>query len=311
MKYIFGPVNSRRLGLSLGIDLVSFKTCSLNCIYCECGKTTALTSSREEYVPTSDVLSEIEQVLSPGPELDVVTFSGSGEPTLHRDIGVIINYIKDTFPRYRVAVLTNGTMLWKQEVRQALVRADVVVPSLDAVSEEVFTRMLRPAPGISAEKTVAGLIEFSRHYRGSLIIEVFIVPGINDSEEELGKIKDACMQVNPSLVQLNKLDRPGAEDWITRAANGRLSEIRDYFKPLPVEIIGEPGASPEVKGDYFDVVQRVLSTLKRRPSTVDDLEKTLGLRRVEVVKIIDELTRKGLISSETMERGVFYRVVEQ
>jgi wyosine [tRNA(Phe)-imidazoG37] synthetase (radical SAM superfamily) len=223
MKYLFGPVNSRRLGFSLGIDLVPFKTCSLNCIYCECGATTDLTTRIDEYVPTTAVLDELEEYLSSGPALDVVTFSGSGEPTLHRDIGLVIDFIKDRFPRYRVAVLTNATMLWKSEVRRALLRADVVIPSLDAVSEEVFGRMLRPAPGVTASQIVEGLTLFGREYGGAIIVEVFIIPGINDSPDELLRIRETCLAVNPASVQLNRLDRPGAEHGIERAGDETCS----------------------------------------------------------------------------------------
>src|SRR5208337_2577115 len=134
MKYLFGPVNSRRLGISLGVDLVPFKTCSLNCVYCESGATTA------EYVPTDDVISELDRFLSVSPNIDVITFSGSGEPTLHAGIGRIIGHLKLKYPAYKVAVLTNGTLLWNPGVRKSLARADMVIPSLDAVSPGVFNK---------------------------------------------------------------------------------------------------------------------------------------------------------------------------
>ena len=152
MKYLFGPVNSRRLGISLGVDLVPHKTCSLNCVYCECGDTTTLTSAIAEYVPTGDVIAELDGYLSGSPRLDVVTFSGSGEPTLHAGIGKILRHLKERYPQYKVAVLTNGTLLHDPGVRKSIAMADIVVPSLDAVGPEAFARICRPAAGITLKK---------------------------------------------------------------------------------------------------------------------------------------------------------------
>jgi wyosine [tRNA(Phe)-imidazoG37] synthetase (radical SAM superfamily) len=160
MKYLFGPVNSRRLGISLGVDLVPFKTCSLNCVYCESGGTTAITSTIAEYVPTDGVISELDRFLSVSPALDVITFSGSGEPTLHAGIGRIIAHLKQKYPAYKVVVLTNGTLLWDPGVRESLSGADIVIPSLDAVSPGIFDKIARPAAGITPERVIRGLAEF-------------------------------------------------------------------------------------------------------------------------------------------------------
>jgi wyosine [tRNA(Phe)-imidazoG37] synthetase (radical SAM superfamily) len=160
--YVFGPVLSRRLGRSLGIDLVPYKTCTLDCVYCECGSTTNFPGELELLVPVDDVLNELSAVLSVNPDIDVCTFSGSGEPTLHSGLGYIIAHIKKTWPRYRVVVLTNGTLLYRKDVREALYKADTVIPSLDAVSEDVFSKMLRPGPGITAAQTIQGIEDFAR-----------------------------------------------------------------------------------------------------------------------------------------------------
>ncbi len=308
MKYLFGPVNSRRLGLSLGIDLVPSKTCSLNCLYCECGCTTLLTDRIDEYVPTADVLRELEDFLSPGPKLDVVTFSGSGEPTLHSGIGAVISFLKDRFPQYRIVVLTNGTMLWKDEVRKALMRADMVVPSLDAVSEEVFARMLRPAPGITAERTVHGILRFSREYRGSLVIEVFILPGVNDSPAELEKIRRVCLEAGPQSVQLNRLDRPGAEDWVESAGDERMAEIRALFRPLNVSVVGGPPEDASRTFTVRDIDDLVIATVSRRPSTLEDLVSALGISRGEILRTLERLAVEGRLSAVDMDRGRFYRL---
>jgi wyosine [tRNA(Phe)-imidazoG37] synthetase (radical SAM superfamily) len=308
MKYLFGPVNSRRLGISLGIDLVPHKTCSLNCLYCECGPTTVHTSVIDEYVPAEEVLAEIDDYLGREPELDVVTFSGSGEPTMHRDLGRIIAHIKDRYSRYRVVVLTNGTLLWREEVRRALLRADIVMPSLDAVSPEVFNLMLRPAPGISAELLVQGLRSFGREYQGILHVEVFLLPGINDSQDELEKIKALCLEIGPDMVQLNRLDRPGAVEWVKTMPWERMVGIREFMAPLPVEIIGKPDSSRHPDSHIGEVGDSIIATLRRRPSTVDDLADLLGLRRVEIIKILDQMLQDGIVRVERMERGDFYHI---
>ncbi|MDD4253495.1 MAG: radical SAM protein, partial [Methanoculleus horonobensis] len=189
-RHLFGPVPSRRLGISLGIDLVPHKTCSFDCIYCECGRTTDLTCERREYVPTGRVIAELDDFLAKGPDLDYITFAGSGEPTLHTGIGEIIAFIKDRYPRYRVAVLTNSALFTDPDVRAALMRADLVVPSLDAVSEEVFIKINRPSPGTTAERVLKGLLDFAREFSGEIRLEIFIVPDINDTEEELRLLQE-------------------------------------------------------------------------------------------------------------------------
>ena len=162
MRYLFGPVISRRLGISLGIDLLPFKTCSLDCIYCECGKTKNLTDQIQEYVPTEEVISELQVFLTDKPKLDVITFAGSGEPTLHSGIGQIIKFLKKNFPEYKICVLTNGTLLYQKKVRQSILDADIIIPSLDAVSKEVFEKIAKPAEGITPEKLIEGLIALKK-----------------------------------------------------------------------------------------------------------------------------------------------------
>jgi wyosine [tRNA(Phe)-imidazoG37] synthetase (radical SAM superfamily) len=309
MKYLFGPVNSRRLGISLGVDLVPYKTCSLNCVYCECGETSTLTSAIAEYVPTDEVIAELDGYLAGSPRLDAVTFSGSGEPTLHAGIGKIISHLKDVYPQYTIAVLTNGTMLHDPDVRRAISGADIVVPSLDAVGAGAFDRICRPAGGITPEKVVEGLIEFRKEFPGKLYLEIFIVPGINDDAGELAKLKEACLAIKPDTIQINSLDRPGAEGWVEPLGRQDLVAIRDFFRPLDAEIIGKP--APRVYGDRrtLNLVKSVMSILRRRPSTIDDLLPALGAERKELLATLEGMAKSGLITVEKLERGEFYRIV--
>jgi len=305
-RYLFGPVPSRRLGRSLGIDLVPQKTCTFDCTYCECGRTTALTLERREYVPTDRVIAELDDCLAKAPDIDYVTFAGSGEPTLHSGIGDIISFIKDRYPRYRVAVLTNGALFVDPDVRAALMRADLVVPSLDAVSEDIFRDINRPSPGITAGQVVAGLVAFSREFPGVIWLEVFIVPGKNDTDEELLRLRDAVAAIAPDRVQVNTLDRPGTDIRVRRASPRTLERARTIIGGN-AEVIGAASCEPATAPEMRDVADMLLATLRRRPCTVADLSRISGLRPAEVTKHLRILEEKGAVEPVREQRGVFYR----
>lgn len=307
-SYLFGPVCSRRLGTSLGIDLVPLKTCTLNCVYCECGRTTTLTGERREYVPTDQVIAEVDGYLAKNPDLDYVTFAGSGEPTLHSGIGEIISFIKDRYPHYRVAVLTNGTLLTDPGVRAALMRADLVIPSLDAVSEEIFAEINRPCPGITAGDLLEGLRVFAQEFTGEIWLEVFIVRGLNDIEEEILRLKDAISTINPDRVQVNTLDRPGAEIWVRPVQPLALERITSTLGGSS-EVIGAACVGQALPQKAEEVVDLLFATIRRRPCTLDDLTATLGLRPAEVTKCLRILEAEGRVEPIREERGVFYRMV--
>ncbi|MBP7735250.1 MAG: radical SAM protein [Spirochaetes bacterium] len=309
MKYLFGPVNSRRLGISLGVDLMPYKTCSLDCVYCECGATTAVTSTRAEYVPTDEVIAELDGYLAGAPRLDVITFSGSGEPTLHSGIGRIIGHIRERYPRYKIAVLTNGTLLWDPAVRESIAPADIVVPSLDAASPEAFARIGRPAGGITPERVIGGLVEFRAMFRGRLYLEIFIIPGVNDGPEELAKLRDAALKIRPDAVQINSLDRPGTESWVAPAGRDALESLRNFFAPLAVDIIGRPAERVYEDKHVTDLMKSIISILRRRPSTLDDLMVALGSDREVLLKVLASMKEKEMITSDMLERGEFYRIV--
>ncbi|MDV2482217.1 radical SAM protein [Methanoculleus sp. Wushi-C6] len=307
-QHLFGPVPSRRLGISLGIDLVPHKTCTFNCVYCECGQTTDLTCERREYVPTDRVLAELDDFLARDPDLDYVTFAGSGEPTLHSGIGEIIAFIKDLYPRYRVAVLTGSAPLADPEVRTALMRADLVVPSLDAVSEEVFLEVNRPCSGLTAAGVLAGITAFAREFPGEVWLEVFIVPGKNDTEEELLRIRDAVAAIGPDRVQVNTLDRPGTEAWV-RPALPRTVERAVSLLGGNAEAIGAACTGPVVLPDLREALESILSTVRRRPCTPGDLAVLLGLRPAEISKCLRVLEDTGMVETVQEKRGMFYRAV--
>jgi wyosine [tRNA(Phe)-imidazoG37] synthetase (radical SAM superfamily) len=304
--YLFGPVPSRRLGVSLGIDIIPAKTCSFNCIYCESGRTTNLTIERREYTPSDDIIAEIDAVLSLHPHLDYVTFSGSGEPTLHSGIGKIILHLKDHFPEYRVALLTNGSLFWMRQVRQDVLEADVIIPSLDAVSDRVFRRIDRPHRSLSTDTIIEGLEALRSEFPGELWLEVFIVPGLNDTVAELSLIKAAIRRIRPDKVQLNTLDRPGAVEWIKPLSHDQLEDIAAFLDYPNVEVIGSPVQRTAVECFLPDLLEEITEMLKRRPCTLDDLSAAFGLHRKELTKYLDILLQKGIITEKREERGIFY-----
>jgi len=302
--HIFGPVPSRRLGRSLGVDLVTHKTCTLDCVYCECGKTTRLTLGRNEYVPAGDLRKELSDVLSTGPKLDFITFSGAGEPTLNSDIGKIIRFLKTEYPQYKVALLTNGTLLYRPDVRAQLLGADLVVASMDAASEKPFSRINRPHPGLNVSRMIDGLAVFRKQFVKLFWIEIFIVPGLNDNESELKQIKDALAIIKPDRIQLNTLDRPGTESWVEPADEVQLNDIVEYLDHVEVIRYVRPDQKQQIQVDGR--YRALLSTIKRRPCTAEDVAQILGLQESEVNPYLESLLTQRKIVRKIMPRGVFY-----
>ena len=310
-KYLFGPVPSRRLGYSLGVDIVPYKTCTLDCVYCECGKTTKLRNRRSSYVSASDVIRELSDYLSKEPKLDYITFSGGGEPVLNTEIGKIIEFIKTSYDAYKVALLTNGTLFGDKKAREDVSMCDLIIPSVDAASEKAFKKINRPAPGISASSVIKGIELLNREVSGKLWVEVFVIPGINDNEGELRKIKEALIRIGPEKVQLNTLDRPGTVKDLKSAGREKLLNICEYFSPLKTEIIGRYGGSKKRDFASSDMKEKMLLLLSRRPCTLEDLSEVFSPQKNDLEKYLKELKNSGRIQSSKGERGLFYRAPEE
>ncbi|NYT05840.1 MAG: radical SAM protein [Methanomicrobiales archaeon] len=304
-RYLFGPVPSRRLGVSLGIDLVPLKVCSFNCIFCECGRTTDLTVERREYVPTAAVIRELDDYLRGGPHLDYITFSGSGEPTLHAGIGAVISHIRAAHPSYRIALLTNGSLFSDPAVRKDVRGLDLIIPSLNAVSPGLFARINRPHASVTPEGIIDGLVALRGEFCGELWLEIFIIPGINDTPEEIALLSAAVGRIRPDRVQLNTLDRPGAVGWVQPASQAVLDWIAAAIDHPAVEVVGRPSEAP-VPVLPEGIPDLILGTLRRRPCTLDDLARICGLRASEVRKYCSVLVAEGKISEKTGDRGIFY-----
>jgi wyosine [tRNA(Phe)-imidazoG37] synthetase (radical SAM superfamily) len=306
-KYIFGPVPSRRLGRSLGVDLVPYKTCTFDCVYCDLGRTTHKTVSRQSPVSPEEVERELElslSILENKP--DYITLSGSGEPTLNQNIGEIIHTIKD-LTSIPVAVLTNGSLLSDEGVRNELLAADLVLPSLDAVHDVTFQFLNRPHPSLKIDEIISGLIQFRKQYRGQIWLEVVFCRGINDDKEEIQRLKGVIERVQPDRVQLNTPVRPPAEEFAYPLTTGQLEEIRETLGDK-AEIISEFTAP---LGEEWNSLKdtEILNLIKRRPCTTEDISKALGFRIDEVVKHLDHLTKTGSIRYRMYEHHCYYESV--
>lgn len=299
---------SRRLGMSLGIDLIPKKVCSLNCVYCEVGETTKLTVDRMEYVKYDKVISELKQFMSNNPKIDYITFSGSGEPTLNSRIGEVLNYIKKNYRSIKTAVLTNGTLFYNQQLRTELLQADVILPSLDAASQLAFEKINRPDLTLKVETYIQGLIDLRKEYKGTIWLEIFLLKNYNDSKEELDLLKSAVLQINPDIIQLNTLDRPGTVAGLIPLSRNELQEISDYWSLPNVEIIAAVQNRTAVESYSGDIEATILETIARRPCTLDDLHHLLGIHVNEINKYLGAMEAEGKIISHGLERGVFYEL---
>jgi len=245
------------------------------------------------------------------PDPDFLTFSGSGEPTLNISIGDILQFVKQIRPHIPVAVLTNGTLLFDQTVRNALKEADVVLPSLDAATEDAFRKINRPPDSLKIDSYIQGLIDFRKEYKGKIWLEIFILPGYNDSVHELNELKNAVLKIAPDAVQLNTLDRPGTVPGLRGASRSEMQKIADEWKLDNVGIIAAAPEREKLQSFRKDVETAILETIVRRPCTLDDLSKILGLHISEINKYLDVLDGEGRIEAVSQERGVFYQVKEK
>jgi len=302
---IFGPVPSRRLGRSLGVDLVPFKTCSYDCIYCQLGPTTCKTVERKEWVPLDKVLDGLEPKLSTHP--DYITLSGSGEPTLYSRTGELIERIK-AMTEVPVAVLTNGSLLWQEEVRDQIAGADLVVPSLDAGEEEAFHFINRPHEEITFARMLEGLIAFRREFRGEYWLEILVLDPHTSSDAGFAKLIECVGRIQPNRVQLNTVTRPPAEDYAVGVSGQRLSELASRLDP-PGEVVADfRGVHKQV--DFVAGREEILDLLRRRPCSLDDIAEGLGMHRNEVVKYVEELSAADQIENMQTAGKIYYQIAE-
>ncbi len=306
-KHIFGPVPSRRFGRSLGIDCNAPKTCTLDCVFCQLGPTAHKAVSPQTPVRVEDLLQEIEQWLKTDGQADVLTFSGSGEPTLHPGLGEIIEGIR-SMCSMKILLLTNGTLLHRPEVRAAAQKADMVKYSLSAWDAASFETINRPHPDITFQSLLSGLQAFRQNFNGEFYQETFVIQDVNDTPEAMEKIAAYSQSIRPDRVQLNTAVRPPAQSWVQPVGPERLQQLALHFDP-PAEIIAEfrSQQQPEVNLK----VEHILEMLKRRPCTLEDVAHSFGLHPNEATKYLGRLVRRGEVRAETLGESTYYRATER
>lgn len=302
MRYIFGPVPSRRLGSSLGIDIVPHKICNLDCLYCEVGKTTRLTNKRSSYIDIEIMLKELEESYSQLKDhIDVVTITGAGEPTLNSDLHIIIKEIKKIVI-HPIAILTNSTLIDDDSVQKALMDLDIIVPSVDAISMEVIKKINRPHKRLDWNNILKALKDFSNKYNGKIFIETLFVKGINNNEEELNRLADYFRELKYTKIQLNTVFRPPAYP-DTRGLTGmELLDIAIFFrkKGLLVEPVGNfiKEIPPHVSNNLKETI---ITLLKMRPCTMEDLRLLFSINENDIENLLNdiEIIEKKTYNNET------------
>ena len=305
-EHVFGPVPSRRLGRSLGVDLVPRKVCTFDCVYCQVGRTTRKTISRDTFVPPKTIVAEVREKLGSVPRPDYITLAGSGEPTLHAGLGAIIEGIHGVTD-VPVAVLTNGSLLYDQEVRRACACADLVLPSLDAGDEEVFRKINRPAAGLALEQIVAGMAAFREEYDGPIWLEVFLVGGVNTDPTHVRKIHALVRRIRPDRVHLNTAVRPTADPEVKTVSEAELADLCKLLGPH-AEVIADFRHVHEAP-EFVAKAEEVLALIQRRPVTTEEIAAGLGIHVNEAAKYVAELLAKRAVAKERRGGRDYLRAV--
>lgn len=293
-RYLFGPVPSRRLGLSLGVDLNPVKACTENCVFCQIGRTTDLTLERKEWVPTAAVLAEFDRWRTAAHTTDYVTLSGSGEPTMHTGYGDVLRHVKATTV-YRTALLSNGSLLWMPEVRRDAAEADVVKVTLSAWDEDSFRRIHRPAEGLTFARLLAGERAFREEYSGRLWVEIMLLPGFNDAPAQVKAIAELATSLRADAVHLNTTMRPArAGLTVPRVPESWLRTVAPWFSP-PAEI---PEFAGRTKSPLAMSDEALLELLARHPIALEAMAATSGADPAAVERRLAPLVVAGKLTLE-------------
>jgi len=291
-RFVYGPVASRRLGFSLGVDIIPFKTCTLDCVYCQLGSTVKTTVRRRSFFPPREILAQIKAAIDSGTKIDVITFSGSGEPTLNKDIGRLIRSIK-RMTRIPVAVLTNGTLLARGDVRRDLAAADVVVPSLDAVPDRLFRRVNRPHASLVNARIIDGLTLFRDEFAGEIRLEIMLVKGVNDAPAHIAALRAAVARIRPDRIELNTVVRPPADVRAAALGPAELRKVRAALGPRAEIVVSFARRKQTPAAGVLE--RAVLATVARRPQTAEDIALALGRHRDEALKALSSMLGRGRV----------------
>ena len=303
-SYIYGPVPSRRLGLSLGVDLVPYKICSYDCIYCQLGRTTKKTITQKPYIDTEKILKQLDQKLMKNICMDYITMAGSGEPTLNSEIEFLIHEIKKKTD-IPVAVLTNGSLFGNRRVGRSIIEADVVIPSLDAYNQKMFETINRPHSDIKFIDTVKGLMDFRKEYRKEIWLEVFLLDGINSSENDATMFKEWIEKINPDKVHINTAVRPSAEIYARQVSSEKLLKFCSVLGEKAEIIV--PYADSKKHERRINIEEELLDLLARRPCSLSDISSGLNVHKNEILKYIEHFVQSNKIVIKKKDHIIYYQ----
>jgi wyosine [tRNA(Phe)-imidazoG37] synthetase (radical SAM superfamily) len=311
MNYVFGPVPSRRLGRSLGIDPLPSKTCNFQCVYCQLGRTSNFTNERKEYIPKEDIISEMKIAIEVNKNnTDYITIVGSGEPTLYKELDILISKAKESSTK-PIAVITNGALLYNSKVRESLTIADAILPSLDAGNEKTFIKINRPHPDIKYNEMMKGFIDFRAQYDGDFLIEVMLVKGINDSKDELKQIKDKIDLINPDRIDINIPTRPPAEKWVQIPDKDILNRLNEVFEEYS-NIMTLPESS-DFKIYSSDFEKELLSIIERHPmrhKKIINTFESIHLTQKEIEGRLIQLEKCNIITKINYQNEIFWKLTD-
>jgi wyosine [tRNA(Phe)-imidazoG37] synthetase (radical SAM superfamily) len=301
-QYLFGPVPSRRLGRSLGVDLIPFKTCTMDCVYCQLGETTCEISERGDYVPMRDVLAELDRWHAQGGVADHITLAGSGEPTLHSHFGDVFRWVREHTDMASV-LLTNGSLLHVPEVRADAALADKVKVTLSAWDEASFQQIHRPAQGVTFDLLVKGERAFREEYGGELSVEVFIVDGVNSQADKVLHIADVVDSINPDRIDVNTAVRPPAVAGVAPSSAEHLQALAEVFGPK-AEVVAsfKKQGTPALEISEEDL----LGLIKRHPATCLQLAREFNLSENRMYKTLKKMVSEGLLQAESRDDETYY-----
>lgn len=311
MKFIFGPVPSRRLGRSLGIDPIPKKTCNYQCIYCQLGRTPNFTNERQNFYPKEEILAELELAIKANEDgFDYITLVGSGEPTLYKDLKGLIQGTKALTDK-PICVITNGGLLHDKDVQEALMAADVVLPTLDAGDEKKFILINRPHPSIKYDEMIQGFINFRKQFEGKFWLEIMVMKDINDDRESLMKIKEKLDLIQPDQIDINVPVRPPAEPWVKIPDKSFMPLLKDVFGEYHDISFPEHGS---FKISSHDFSRELINIIERHPMRQTQIIETFSSNELDETAILEELIRlekAALIVKRHHENNIFWRLKEK
>jgi wyosine [tRNA(Phe)-imidazoG37] synthetase (radical SAM superfamily) len=302
-QFVYGPVPSRRLGQSLGVSPIPPKTCNYSCVYCQIGRTTHYTNKRQSFFEKETILDQVFETIDSGVKIDYITFVGEGEPTLSKDLGWLIEQIKNntTIP---TAVITNGALLIEEQVRNELRKVDVILPTLDATKQKLFKKINRPVKGLKIKDIIEGFRQFRKNYSGEIWMEVMLVKGLNDTKEVVDNLEEVLNTLSCDRVYVNIPIRPPAETWVKCPDNDRVLEI---CKQLGAENISH---YESVAGFHIDKAKKLAEELvnitTRHPLREEQILKMVDSPPDKVKALLERLSREGKLRKVVYNERIFW-----